>query len=136
FFHWLPRVGSEDDRVTVTFTLGVGNLTHGSFALIQSQESGLSSNILETSDIDNHCLYADNTHNPCQWWTVKSADHPFLGAPIQYGDRVYLENHIYIDLFQYVPARLVKSDLLSMLTTAPITDSSSDSNYWILEKVE
>jgi hypothetical protein len=65
-------------------------------------------------------------------------DNACTGSNIHYGDRVYIENHTYLDLTEYVPARLAKSDGLfdTFVTTIPITKEEADNSFWILEKAE
>lgn len=134
---WLAHAGPPDEKVPLTFGAGSGILTHGSFALIRSLDPALGkNNYLETSVINCECLYSANAHDPKQWWTVKSVDRPYIGAPIQYGDKIYLENHIYVDLFQYVPSRLAVDDwyVSNLVTTQPVNVEGCDQLYWILEK--
>ncbi len=125
----------QKEKVPLQFIGGEGKITHGSFCLIKANDPSLGhKNLLETSLNRYNCIYAANTHSPGQWWTVKSVDHPYVGAEIQYGDRIYLENHIYLDVLQYVPGRLVQISNLftTFLTTKPISDESSDDNYWFV----
>lgn len=131
FFTSVARVGAEDDKMALTFAGGVGPVTHGSFVLIQPQGSSL---FMESSLLDTSCFYEENSHASGQWWTIKSVDRPYLGAPIMPGDRVYLENHIYLDLCQFVPARLCKGGGIfgDLVMTTSITNSKSDDLYWVI----
>ncbi len=133
------RVGSSQDKVALSFVGGQGALTHGSFIIIQSSDPALgSANILGTSPYHSDCIYAENQHGPQQWWTIKSYDRPYVGAVVQYGDRVYLENHIYLDPFTFLPARLIQDNSVfgGFLKAQPITDRGSEDNYWVLEKAD
>lgn len=132
------QVGSESDKLPMSFTNGSGTITHGSFVLVQSRDlSRGDSNILDILLTNCDCVYTTKRNSTRQWWTVKSVDHPFVGADICYGDRVYLENHIYLDPFQFIPARLaVRSHYNDFLTTLPITHADSDDHYWTIEKQE
>ncbi len=139
FFESDARVGSSDDKVALALMGGPGMITHGSFILIQSQDPSLgSANMLGTSILHSDCIYAVNTHDSGQWWTIKSVDYPYVGAEIHYGDRVYLENHIYLDPFHFVPTRLTIDDSLfgEFLKTQTISGEGSQDHYWILEKIE
>lgn len=136
FFHLAPA-GSAKDKVSLKFTCGCGTLTHGSFMLIQSLDVNMSDdNLLESRMRVIDCGFASNTHTACQWWTIKKADENSLGSQICYGDRVYIENHVYQDLFQLVPGRLSVTDGLfgKHLTTKPVTEKNSENNYWIIER--
>lgn len=131
------RVGAAIEKIALQFIEGSGKITHGSFILIKSTDPALGkANILETVFSHCDCCYEENKHALGQWWTIKSVDHPYLGYPIQYGDRVYLESHVYLDLFQYVPGRLTKKDGLfgEFLMTKSITEDDSADYYWIIEK--
>lgn len=131
------RVGDANHHVPLQFVGGAGKITHGSFVLIQSTESSLgTNNFLETMDSSCDCVYGKNSHSTGVWWTIKSVDHPYVGSVIQSGDRVYLENHVYLDFVQYVPARLTQEDsyLSEYLTVVPITDSHTAEHYWYIEK--
>ncbi len=135
--HNVAHFGSEENKVTLQFVGGTGPITHGSFVLIQSNDPELSSNnILKCSLWGADCIYDFHQHNSQQWWTIKSLDHPFVGYPISYGDRVYLENHVYLDAGQYVPGRLKGEKHLfgNYLVTKPIFDKDSADNFWNIEK--
>lgn len=138
FFAEGAFAGSSQDKVKLRFTGGTGAISHGSFAFIESTDESLgSANVLQSSLFDADCLYAERSFSSGQWWTVKSVNVPFLGAPILFGDKVYLENHIFLDIFQLVPARLSsKGGFLSknLLTCTSIADETSNDNYWIIEK--
>lgn len=136
FFRWDARYGS--DKVPISFMGGSGAITHGSFVMIQSHDPSLEgSNLLGTSLFHYDCIYAANEHTSGQWWTIKSVDHSTLGAKIQYGDRVYLENHIYDDLLQYVPARLGidESFFGEFLKTQSVAQKDSN-HWWVIERIE
>lgn len=131
------HVGSAKNRALLQLTGGNGNVTHGSFVLIQTCDpSRKDGNLLETSLTRCDCFYGPNRHTPGQWWTIKSVDQPFLGSKIRYGDKVYIENHIYLDPFQQVPARLTQREglLSKYLVTKTVTSEGSEDNYWIIEK--
>lgn len=132
------RVGAEGEKMPFIFRGGQGSLTHGSFVILQAQDDALGDeNIMESVFIDRLCRYGTNQHQPEQWWTAKSASTPYLGREIAYGDKIFLENHLFEDLYQYVPARLAKDDFIFLnhsAKTIPITDPDSDEFYWILEK--
>lgn len=137
FFRWDARYGSSSEKVPLSFMSGSGDITHGSFVLIQSHDPALEeSNLLGSSLFHYGCIYSANDHTSGQWWTIKSVDHPALGAKIQYGDRVYLENHIYDDLLQYVPARLSidESFFGEFLKTQSIAEKDSG-HWWVIEKI-
>jgi phospholipase C len=132
-----PVLGPSNDKVPLTFGDFTGPLTHGSFLLIQSTDPALdNATTMGTELLDCGCLFSPENHNSGQWWTIKSLEAPYLGAPIYYGDRVYLENHTYLDPSQYIPSRLTSSPFLyffsDYLETDPITETPDD--YWILEK--
>lgn len=131
FFDKVARAGSQANRLRLTFSGGTGQLTHGSFALIQG-----SLDYLTSSMISMDCTFQESRRCSEQWWTIKSKDVPYLGAPIQYGDRLFLENHAYIDVCQFVPCRLYKevSFFDNPLVTKAIIDPQSDNYYWIIEK--
>ena len=137
FFFNGAFAGSVEDKATLTFTGGSGALTHGSFVFITSLDPNLGeNNVLEASLFESDCFYTNKAFNSGQWWTVKSVDNPYLGAPIQYGDKIYLENHTYWNLFQFIPARLTKSDGLffkKLLSCRSIADEKSDEYYWTVE---
>ncbi len=138
FFYSGAFAGPEDQKATLTFTGGIGDLTHGSFAFIESLDESLGdANILQASIFESDCFYTEKAFNSAQWWTIKSVDNPYLGAPIAFGDKVYLENHVYWNLFQFIPARLTKSDGLffkKLLTCKSLADEEADEYYWIIEK--
>jgi phospholipase C len=134
---WLAPLGNEEERVALKFAGGRGKITHGSFVQIKSTSPILGkANLLENVMRHIDCKYGEDSHFPGQWWTIKSLDHPVIGSEIVYGDRVYLENHIYLDLFQYVPGRLSKKKGLfsSFLSTTVISDEASKKQFWIIEK--
>lgn len=134
------RLGPAKDRVQLGFVGGCGSITHGSFIVIQSEDDNLQdADILGTSIFHSSCIYSKNAHEPNQWWTIKSVDRPYLGYEIQYGEKVYLENHIYLDPCAYIPARLTNDDddfLGDFLKAQPIIKRGAENYYWILEKVE
>ena len=137
FLRQMARVGSSENKVPLEFVSGTGNVTHGSFALIQSDDPELGiENFLGTMLSDGDCVYGSNKHNRAQWWTIKSVDNPQVGADINFGDKIYIENHVYLDLFEYVPGRLMQNDgvLGDFLMTQPITEAGSDDNWWIIER--
>ncbi|MBS3904609.1 MAG: hypothetical protein KGZ39_04725 [Simkania sp.] len=139
FFKADARFGSSKDRVTLSFVCGQGAITHGSFILIQSNDPALeNANMLGTSLFHSYCTYAENAHDSGQWWTIKSLDHPYVGAEIQYGDRIYIENHIYLDPLEFLPARLTidNSFFGEFLKAKAITEEGCEDNYWVLEKVD
>lgn len=138
-FHSIVRVGSYQDRVALRFVGGTGPVTHGSFAVIQSADPALKdANILGVSLFHSDCVYTANEHTPGQWWTIKSAKHPYVGAPIHYGDPIYLENHLYLDPFECLPARLAIDDspFGDFLKTETISKQDGTSTYWMLEKAD
>lgn len=133
FFHLL----SSDEKLALQFVTGSGEVTHGSFAIIQGEDAMLGkANILEPSIDQYTCSFEENNHSPDQWWTIKSVDHPYLGAPIHYGDKIYLENHFYLDLVDFVPCRLAHSKGLFRLDLIiqSILDDGAQDNYWTIEK--
>jgi hypothetical protein len=139
FFKVDARLGSSDDKVVLTVVGGPGALTHGSFLMLQSNDTALGSeNMLGTSISHSDCIYAAYSHDPSQWWTIKSLDCPYIGAEIQYGDRVYLENHTYLDPSQYLPKRLSIDNSIfgDFLRTQTITEKGYDERFWFLEKIE
>ncbi len=94
-------------------------------------------NILQVPIFSVACYYNERTFASGQWWTVKSVDKPYLGCPIQYGDKIFLENHTFLDILQVVPGRLALAggDLFKKtITCKSILEEGSDQNYWILEK--
>lgn len=126
---------NKEDGFRFEFTGGAGKITHGSFVLIKSDDplkddANMLENLLSLHD----CVYEKNSHSIGQWWTVKSVEHPYLGAEIHYGDKIYLESHVYLDLFQYVPGRLAhQSDLIeNLIITRPVSEEESDTFYWTL----
>nr|WP_068469318.1 alkaline phosphatase family protein [Candidatus Protochlamydia phocaeensis] len=136
---WLKQapLGSIEDRVALEFVGGSGKVTHGSFVFIQADDPKLgNSNLLEALLSHLDCVYDKRKQSSGQWWTVKSMEYPYVGAPIQGGDRIYLENHVYLDLFQYVPARLSKRANFfgEYLMMKPLSESDWDEDYWIIEK--
>lgn len=134
---WMfARLGPKSQQVPLKFIGGAGNITHGSFVILQSTEERLGDNSFLKIEDSYDCIFTKNTHEPALWWTIKSVDHPYVGSVIQSGDRVYLEHLVYFDLVQYVPARLAQEDgfLNEFLTVKPITDKDSTKHYWIIEK--
>lgn len=126
------------ENVVFEFGGGVGSLMHGSFILIKSTETKRGdANILESSLDELSCNYSINKHSPSQWWTIKSLDHPYVGYKLMNGDKVYLENHTYWDITQYVPCRLTRKGSLhsSELMTEAIVEEGCDAYYWIIEKI-
>lgn len=125
-------------KALLTFDGNYGAAMHGSFVLIKSADSTRGShNILQTSCDHFLCSFGDNTHNSNQWWTLKSVDHPYVGSKIRYGQKIYLENHLYFDLIQYVPCRLTKNDHhhIDQLRTEPIVNDGCEKLYWTIEKL-
>lgn len=119
------------NRAVFEFSGGLGEITHGSFILIKD---ALSEDLLTTVFHHSHCFYEINNHTSRQWWTIKNKAFPYLGYPIQYGDQIYLENHTYTELINYVPCRLTRSLFYPYLTTSPITEEDSENHYWYIEK--
>lgn len=132
------HVGSKKDRIAYTFTGCSGPLTVGSFALIECCDKSLGEKkFLQTSLQTQECTFDKNSANSNQWWTIKCEDNSCVGAKIRYGDKIYLENHTYYDLVQYVPSRLVKTKGLfgTYVKTEPMTQKEAKGDYWILEKL-
>lgn len=132
-----PLSDHQSKKVQLEFSGGTGPVTHGSFALIQSHDPQLDgANILETSLYYSNCKFSANNHFPQQWWTIKRADQPYVGLAIQDGDRIYLENHNYLNLLHLVPCRLASSNTYfdNFLKTYSVTDNDSANHYWIIEK--
>ncbi len=131
-FDWIDVAftGDAKNKVSLKFAGDSGKITHGSFVLIQIDDT----NFLENTQLLGDCRYTENRHVPSQWWTIKSVDNPALGAEIHYGDRVYFENHVYLDPFLYIPARLTTKNILvgNVLTTQPISDANSNDCYWTI----
>lgn len=137
-FSSYAHLGDVRERVALQFVGGQGEVTHGSFVLIQSDDPKLkNANLLEASGWGS-CVYGENRHDLVQWWTIKSVSNPTVGAPIQYGDKVCFENHIYLAPFKLVPGRLVKDKSIfgKFLTLKAITEKDCDSHFWTLEKAE
>lgn len=133
----IPYVGHGKKKAVLRFVPGSGQVTHGSFVLIQSEDPNLcDANILQANWLDYDCIFSKNCHDSSQWWTIKSVDHPYVGSEIHYGEKVYLENHIYVNVTQYVPGRLAKKQGVfgKYLSTESILDDGCDKNYWILER--
>ncbi len=133
-----PHLGSADQKATLRFACGAGKITHGSFVFIEKDKSNTDdATMLLQADLHKHeCSFSQNCHASSQWWTVKSTDHPYVGYEIQYGDKIYLENHIYMDLVQYVPARLCqkKGWFSTYLAAQTILAEGCDDNYWVIER--
>lgn len=130
------RVG-EKEKMPLQFIGGSGPMTHGSFALIQSKDPILNSaNILDVSSLSSYCTFEENQHTLEQWWTIKSLENPVVGASIRYGDKIYIENHIYKNFVSMIPGRLTAKEWLFgiFLKLVPICEESSEDNYWIIEK--
>lgn len=125
------RSQDAKNRAIFEFGGGSGEITHGSFILIKDC---LGQDLLTTLFHHSHCIYEENNHTSRQWWTIKHKDLPYPGYPIQYGDRVYLENHTYTELINYVPCRLTRSSFYPYLTTTPITEEGSEKHFWYIEK--
>jgi phospholipase C len=137
FFTKTPRVGSSKHKMLFSFGPGGGTLTHGSFVTLRSHDCALGRrNMVGTSIFRFDCVYSSAEHDSDQWWTIKNLDCPYVGAEIQYGDRVYLENRTYFDPSQFIPTRLAIDESIfgNFLTTEEITDSESEEWYWIIEK--
>jgi phospholipase C len=133
----LATVDSAENKTCFNFVSGAGILTHGSFVYVKSLDSQLENScFLETQLKNFDCVYAKESHQPGQWWTIKSLDSPIVGAEICYGDRVYIENHIYLDLLQLVPGRLseVVGTFGKHACSKPITGEGCDDEYWIIER--
>lgn len=133
----VPYIGKSNRKAALRFSNGSGKITHGSFVLIEAIDDKLGSgNILEVDQRKHDCRFSHNKHESPQWWTVKSVDHPYVGYEIQYGDRIYLENHVYVNLTEAVPARLVKKKgwFETYLSTKSILAEGSEDNYWIVER--
>lgn len=138
-FLTFAHVGPSSEKVALKFSGGSQSLTHGSFAVICAEDPLLNNaNFLQTYSAENLCIYDDNEHAPNQWWTIKSVDYPYVGQEIHYGDRIYLENHIYLNVVQYVSGRLAKRNgfLSDILETRVITDADANSLYWTIEKAD
>jgi phospholipase C len=136
-FKHTAHVGSVNDRVAYEFAGGVGNVKVGSFALIQCCDSSLEEkNLLQTSLTDSDCIFGLNSQNPKQWWSIKCMGNNCTGTNIRYGDKVYLENHLYLDAIQYVPCRLVKTKGIfgNYVKALPINEEGIEDAYWILER--
>lgn len=136
FLH-LSTLGTDKDKVCLEFTSGIGELTNGSFSVIKLDDACLKNfNTLESDENYFACTFSTNHHCPSQWWTIKKAEAVGLGSGICYGDKVYIENHIYHELYQLVPGRLCETDFLGgkHLTTKPITEKDSANQYWIIER--
>ena len=132
----IATVGSSEDKICAEFTSGSGKVTHGSFCTIKSHDPYLgNSNLLDVNTYLD-CIFSLNKHAQSQWWTVKSLEQPFVGSEICFGDRIYIENHVNVDTFQFVPGRLKDIDGFfgQHLTTEPITNLGSENHYWIIER--
>jgi phospholipase C len=136
FFSEGAFAGSSDDKVMLSFSGGSGPISHGSFAFIAAPNASNPNTVLESSLLNADCIFCNRSFSSGQWWTIKNADRPFLGAQVQFGERIYLENHIFLDIFEFIPARLTKSDSFfsNILTCKSITDEKSDDYYWVIEK--
>ena len=131
-----PSVGKHGEKTIVRFANGTGKITHGSFVLIETQDASTNDICVLGVDLHDHdCSFNKNIHDSSQWWTVKSVDHPYVGYEIQYGDRIYLENHVYSDVINYAPARLSKKQgwITTYLSTKSVIQDGDDDHYWILE---
>lgn len=131
------RIGPEKEKMPLQFIGGSGNVTHGSFVIVQAQDPILKqANILDVSTLSSYCTYEENQHTLEQWWTIKSLENPNVGAPIRYGDRIYLENHIYKNFVSMIPGRLTAQKCLfgTFIKLVPICEENSEDNYWIIEK--
>lgn len=133
-------VSSTAKGTSLQFCPSGGKMTHGSFVLIKLNDPSLSADyLLDNSSMIGDCYYNENSHQPSQWWTLKSADHPYVGYEIQSGDRVYLECHLYREPTTSVPGRLATSFsflLGQSVATKAITEQNIGDYYWIIEKVE
>lgn len=128
-------LGTEQKAV-MEFGEGAGRITHGSCIKIKAVDASLGNKNVLIASGWGKCSYEHDGHLTTQWWTIKSADHPYLGSNVHYGDRVYFENHIYLDLFQLVPGRMVKDESIfgKFLTLQAITDKNCNDNFWVIEK--
>jgi len=131
----IPNVG-QGEKAILRFANGSGKITHGSFVLIKVPELADNKNILGAHSYKHNCYFTGNEHNSTQWWTIKSVDHPYVGYEIQYGEKIFLENHVYTDIVNYAPARLAKKQgwLNDYLSTKSVIQNGNDDDYWILEK--
>lgn len=135
---WFLPFFSAQEKVALEFVTGSGPVTHGSFSLVQGTNPSLGqSNILQVAFFESDHDFSIDTHSPDQWWTVKSLDHPYLGSPLKYGDRIYLESHKYFDVVQHVPCRLIqeKHHFYTHLTTKKVIEDGVDNFYWTIERV-
>jgi len=126
-----------EKAIPIQFSPSGGAITHGSFVTIQWQNDP-ANRILDSSSLIGDCCFAENSHSPNQWWTVKSVDHPFLGSGIKLGDRIYLESHVYTDPLTFVPARLAVDSCSiweGSVITKSIADADADSCYWTVERL-
>jgi phospholipase C len=130
-------VGASKDAMSLTFIGGSGTISHGCLSLIKSQDPILGdANLLETQAELLNCLFNLNAHLPRQWWTIKKVGDAFLGSEICYGDKIFIENHSYLDLLQLVPGRLSHTQgwFNQYLSLKPIILDDSDTHYWIIER--
>lgn len=130
-------VGSARNKIPIQFVGGSGKIMNGSFVMIESNDPSLGvNNLLESIVYKDDCQYSINKHIPGQWWTIKSIDSDEIGAEIHYGDKVYLENHCYLNPLIFVPGRLTykRSIFYNYLTKKSVTEEGSDACYWIIEK--
>lgn len=137
-FHF-ATAGSSEDKVRFEFTGGTGQLTHGAFSLIKSHDTDLEDeNLLEAVPSQIACKFTAEKHKACQWWNIKSKDHPFLNSNICYGDRLYIEQHIHNEFFHLVASRLSFTEEYfgKDLRLKPIIDQDSEDHYWTIEKAE
>lgn len=133
----LALIGKPENKTVLSFVGDEGSIRHGSSVIIQSHDPLLGSeNILENAMESSVCGYGYNLHVPRQWWTIKSVDKPYLGHPIQYGERVYLENNSFFNFIECVPVRLAKRDTIggSILVTRSIADEVAVQEVWTLER--
>jgi len=131
-------LGSSNNKIALEFCGGAGSISHGSFVLVKSLDPSLGDGcLLETLLSQDNCFFNKNKHAPGQWWTIKSMDYPYVGNEIQDGQKIYIENQVYLDLFQYIPGRLAQKDGLfgQFLMTKPVTQEGSSDCYWVIEKL-
>lgn len=132
----IATAGSSKNKICLEFTPGSGKLTHGSFGIIKSHNPHLGLSNLLNAQTRFGCIFSTDKHTSGQWWTIKSLENPVLGADICFGDRVYIDNHIYLDTLQLIPGRLTNTTSLigQHLIAKPIIYDDSESLYWFIER--